>query len=331
VRAVVYTASGDVVGQERREPVPGPGEALLRPLAVGICGTDLHPASFAFDPDVVMGHEFSATIVGLGPDVVGWGTGDRVVVNPNGILCGACDACRCGKANLCDPARRASIGIHRDGGLAELVAVPVQALYRLPQALGDEVAAWVEPLAANIRAVTAAGSVLGLPALVIGGGPMGLLTLQLLRNAGAAFIGVLEPVRFRRAVAGQLGADETYDSAELAESAASRPPQVVFECSGSPRALSDALHLVAPGGSITAVGIGPAGPGVLPMDLVGKEITVRGSSLYVGEFPLAIEMLARGSVDVGPLTSGVEPLARYAEAFSQMRRPEAAVKYLLRP
>ena len=100
-------------------------------------------------------------------------------------------------------------------------------------------------------------------------------------------------------------------------------PSVVFECSGSPRALSDALRLVAPGGSVVVVGIGPAGPGIAPMDLVGKEITVRGSALYVDEFPVAI--------DVQTLTSGVEPLERFEAAFRGMRQPDAAVKYLVRP
>ena len=87
MRAVVYTAEKTVVLRDHPEPVPGAGEVLLRPLAVGICGTDLHPDSFEFDPDVVMGHEFVASIVGLGPDVADFTAGDRVVVNPNGITC----------------------------------------------------------------------------------------------------------------------------------------------------------------------------------------------------------------------------------------------------
>jgi (R,R)-butanediol dehydrogenase/meso-butanediol dehydrogenase/diacetyl reductase len=330
VRAVVYTADGTVALRDRPEPVPGPGEVLLRPLAVGICGTDLHPESFAFDPDVVMGHEFVAQVVGLGPDVADVRAGDRMVVNPNGITCGTCAACRCGRANLCASARRVSIGIHRDGGLADFVVLPTRALHRVPDSLSDEDAAWVEPLAANIRSVAAAGSVLGTFALVIGGGPMGLLTLQLLRNAGASFVGVVEPVAFRRSVADRLLADETYDSAESAERMP-EAPSVVFECSGSPRALSDALHLVTPGGSVVAVGIGPASPGVRSMDLVGKEITVHGSSLYVGEFPVAIDLLSRGRIDVRALTSGVEPLDRFESAFRLMRQPEATVKLLLRP
>lgn len=330
MRAVVYAADGSIALRDRPEPVPGAGEVLLRPLAVGICGTDLHPESFGFDPDVVMGHEFVASVVGLGPDVTDVRAGDRVVVNPNGITCGTCAPCHRGRANLCEAGRRASIGIHRDGGLAEFVAIPTRALHLVPDSMADEDAAWVEPLAANIRSVAAAGSVLGSCALVIGGGPMGLLTLQLLRNAGASFVGVVEPVPFRRSVAQRLLADATYDSAESAERMP-EAPSVVFECSGSPRALSDALRLVAPGGSIVVVGIGPAGPGIRPMDLVGKEITVRGSALYVGEFPIAIDLLARGRIDVRTLTSGLEPLERFEAAFRGMREPDSAVKFLVHP
>jgi threonine dehydrogenase-like Zn-dependent dehydrogenase len=269
-------------------------------------------------------------VVSLGPGVTELAVGDRVVVNPNGITCGTCAACHRGNANLCMAARSISIGIHRDGGLADLVGIPTRALHPVPESMPDEVAAWVEPLAANVRSVASAGSVLGSRVLVLGGGPMGLLTLQLLRNAGAAFVGVVEPVPFRRAVADRLLADETYDSAASAER---RPeaPSIVFECSGSPTALADALRLVEPGGSIVAVGIGPTSSGVRSMDFVGKEITVHGSSLYVGEFPTAIDLLARGRVDVRTLTSGVEPLERFASAFSAMRQPDATVKVLVRP
>ena len=330
MRAVVHAAGGSIALRDRPEPVPAAGEVLLRPLAVGICGTDLHPESFGFDPDVVMGHEFVARVVGLGPDAMDVRAGDRVVVNPNGITCGRCAPCRRGRANLCEAGRRASIGIHRDGGLADLVAVPTRAIHPVPDSLADEDAAWVEPLAANIRSVAAAGSVLGSRALVIGGGPMGLLTLQLLRSAGASFVGLVEPTTFRRSIAERLLADAAYDSAESAERMP-EAPSVVFECSGSPRALSDALRLVAPGGSVVVVGIGPAGPGIAPMDLVGKEITVRGSALYVDEFPVAIDLLARGRIDVQTLTSGVEPLERFEAAFRGMRQPDAAVKYLVRP
>lgn len=330
MRAVVYTADGSVVLREHAEPVPGPTEVLLRPLAVGICGTDLHPETFAFDDDVVMGHEFVATVVSLGPEVTELSVGDRVVVNPNGITCGTCAACRRGSANLCMAARSMSIGIHRDGGLADLVAIPTRALYRVPQSMTDEDAAWVEPLAANVRSVAAAGSVLGTRVLVFGGGPMGLLTLQLLRSAGAAFVGVVEPVSFRRAIADRLLADETYDSAASAERG-SEAPSVVFECSGSPTALSDALRVVEPGGCIVAVGIGLTSQGVRSMDFVGKEITIHGSSLYVGEFPTAIDLLATGRIDVRTLTSGIEPLERFDAAFSAMRQPDGAVKFLLRP
>ena len=329
MRAVVYGKGGAVALEDRPEPVAGPGEALLRPLAVGTCGTDLHPERFAFDPGVIMGHELSAEVVGLGPGTSGLAVGDRVVVNPNGITCGACTACRAGRPNLCQPARRASIGIHRDGGLAELVAVPERALHRIPDALGDEPAAWAEPLAAAIHAVRAAGPVAGLRVLVLGGGPIGLLTLQLLRNGRAAFVGLVEPVPFRRGVAERLGADATYDS--VASAGRQAAPGLVVECSGSPAALSAAVHLVADGGSITVIGIGPVGPGIVPLELVGKEVTVRGSALYVDEFPPAIELLAGRRIVVDVLTTRVEPLERFAAAFEAMRSPEGAVKYLLRP
>jgi threonine dehydrogenase-like Zn-dependent dehydrogenase len=313
--------------EDRPEPVAGPGEALLRPLAVGTCGTDLHPERFAFDPGVIMGHELSAEVVGLGRGTSRLAVGDRVVVNPNGITCGACTACRAGRPNLCQPAHRASIGIHRDGGLAELVAVPERALHRIPDTLGDEPAAWAEPLAAAIHAVRAAGPVAGLRALVLGAGPIGLLTLQLLRNGGAAFIRLVEPVR-SGAGSRSVWAPTRPDS--VASAGRRAAPGLVVECSGSPAALSAAVHLVADGGSITVIGIGPVGPGIVPLELVGKEVTVRGSAV-------------RRRVPDGHRAAGGpqdrcrcpddrgRPSRRFAAAFEAMRNPEGAVKYLLRP
>ena len=159
---------------------------------------------------------------------------------------------------------------------------------------------------------------------------MGLLALQVLRSAGAGSVRLVEPVAFRRAVANQLGATATFESVAAA-GAAGPPPTVILECSGARTALADAVGLVAAGGTVTVVGIGPAGPGILPLDLVGKEVTVRGSALYVDEFPTAIAMLDAGKVLVETLTSGVEPLERFDSAFAAMRSPEGAVKFLLRP
>lgn len=317
--------------EDRPEPEPGPGEVLVRPEYVGICGTDLHAGSLQhFRPGVVMGHEFSATVAGVGPGVSGWAQGDRAVINPNGNVCGNCRPCVGGRPNLCRPAVfEEGIGIHRDGGMAPFTVVDSRVLHALPDGVSDEEGAFVEPLATAIRAVGKAEVSTGVSVLVIGGGPIGLLVLQVLRQTGVSRVSLVERVAYRRAVAERLGADAVH--ASIRSIRATEQPHVVLECSGSPSGLGAALRVVAPAGRVVVVGIPVRSGAFAPFDLIGKEVDVRGSIIYIDEFADAIEMLAKGLVDVRSMITGVEPLRRFRQAFDALLQPDSSVKVLLRP
>lgn len=338
MHAVVFSQSRKVELADRPVPEAGVGEVLLRPLFCGICGTDLHaPNLDHFRPGVVMGHEFSAEVVGVGKEVSGWQVGDRVAVNPNGNVCGRCAACREGRYNLCAHAVFAdAVGIHRDGGMAELVAVPARVLHRLPDSVSGLQGAWVEPVATAIRAVRISGFAVGDRAVILGGGPIGLLVLQTLRRAGAGWVAVVEPSAYRRDFAIRLGADEAIepplagDVSELFGRDLERPSHV-FECSGQASAVRVAVRICRHAGTVTVVGISPEAVDFPAFELVGKELRIQGSIIYVDEFPVAINLLAIGAYDVESLSTNVVDLTRAAEAFETLRKPDAAVKVLLHP
>ena len=338
MRAVVLGDDRRVRLEEVPVPEPSSGEVLLRPHFSGICGTDLHAPSLTdhFRSRVIMGHEFSGEVVAIGGQVVGWEPGTRVVVNPNGNVCGSCGACRESRFNLCHPAVfEHGIGIHRPGGMAELVAVDPRVLHRLPDDVSSEQGAFVEPLATAVRAVRRSRFRLGSSAAVIGTGPIGLLVIQALRRAGAGTVVAIEPSAFRRRAATSFGADVAIDP----EEANSRgvfgtdiePPAFVYECAGVPGTLELAVDIVRFGGRVILLGIPSQPVNLTAFTVIGKEIDVVGSIIYLDEFPLTIDLLARKAFDVDSLISLVLPIARFEEAFDALADPVSTLKVLLHP
>ena len=338
MRAIVFGDDRKIRLEEVPVPEVGPGDVLLRPHFCGICGTDLHAPSMSapFRGGVVMGHEFSAEVVATGEQVQGWEPGTRVAVNPNGNLCGACGACRDGRFNLCRSAVFVNgIGIRHDGGMAELVTVDPNVLHRLPDPVSSEQGAFVEPLATAIRAVRRSRFRLGSSAAVIGSGPVGLLMVQALRHAGASMITAIELSAFRRRAALDLGADIALDprtepptdlfGTEL------EPPEFVFECSGAQGTLELAVNIVRYGGRVTLTGLPSRPVEVTATTVIGKEVDIVGSIIYIEEFPLAIDLLAKGAFDVESLISMVLPIARFDEGFAALANPVSTLKVLLHP
>ena len=337
MRAVVFGDDRKIRLEEVPVPEVGPRDVLLRPHFCGICGTDLHaPMIASFRSRVVMGHEFSGEVVATGEQVHGWEPGARVVVNPNGNLCGACGACREGRLNLCRSAVfENGIGIQHPGGMAELVTVDPKVLHRLPDSVSSEQGALVEPLAAAVRVVRRSRFRLGSSAAVIGTGPMGLLVIQVLRRAGAGTITAIELSAFRRQAALDLGADlaldpETEPPTDLFGTEL-EPPEFVFECSGAQGSLELAVDIVRYGGRVALMGLASRPVEVTSTNVIGKEVDVVGSIIYVEEFPLAIDLLAKGAFDIESLISLVLPITRFDDAFEALANPVSTLKILLHP
>jgi threonine dehydrogenase-like Zn-dependent dehydrogenase len=319
---------------EREDPVAGAGEVLVRSHYCGICGTDLHAAEIdVFQTGVILGHEFSGEIIALGRGVTGWSVGDTIVANPNGLTCGQCRFCRSGRYNLCSTATvQNPLGVAKDGGMAELVAIGTPYLNRIPKGLDTRTAAWTEPLAVAVRAVRQSPIRVGDSVAVIGGGPVGQLVLQVIRRAGAGTVTVVEPSPFRRELARKVGADEAISPEELRQRVDGgqwREVDLVMECSGHPTAVQTAIDIATSGGTIRLIGMSPSPPAFNSQQLLFKELRMLGGFIYVEEFPIALDLLARGAVDTETLTSLVTSLDNYAAAFEALRNPESTMKVLI--
>ncbi len=271
-------------------PVPacGPHEVILRIGAAGICGSDLH--FYRWDGTgqklmpklpVILGHEFMGEIVEVGDQVKGFVIGERVAVEP-GIACGTCRGCRAGQVNLCE--NRRVMGAHLDGGFAEYALVPPSCLYKLPPEVTDEMAAFLEVFALGVHAVEKASLKPGDTAVIIGAGPIGLSILLCAQFAGTARTFVTEkhfPERIRVAKGYGPTAVVDVDEVDPIEAILSfnlgQRVDVVFEVSGNPVAMRQAMQLVRKGGEIIAVGVPPQDMVELPLlTLVENEISLIG-------------------------------------------------------
>ena len=313
MQAIVYRRPGMVGVEEREVGAPGPGQALVRVRACGVCGTDRHiyHGEFPATPGAVLGHEYAGEVVAVGEGVTDLQPGMRVAVDPN-IVCGRCRPCRAGKVHLCE--NLTALGVNYDGGFAEYSLAPRNQLYRFGEALDWAEAAMAEPLACCLHGGDLAGVQPGMSVLVIGGGAIGLLHVQLARLSGAARVTVSDPLPARRDLALRLGADAALDprglSAEQMRMALDGGADVVIEAVGSPATAALSVQAAAAGGTVIWFGVAaPAAQATLsPYDVYRREITVRGSFVNPFTHRRAVALLESGRVQVTPLISRRVPL-----------------------
>jgi 2-desacetyl-2-hydroxyethyl bacteriochlorophyllide A dehydrogenase len=353
VRAAAWLAPERIEPTERERPRAGAGQAVVAVAVCGICGSDLHSykSGFAARPGQVLGHELAGTVVEA-PGVAGLEPGARVVVRPL-IPCGECDACRRGDPQLCADGIARSIGYGSDGGFAEQVLVPRAevglTVFPLPDSVDDRAAALVEPLAVALHAVRQAPRVEGAEALVLGAGTIGLGVVAFLKLGGAAKVTVVDPSPLRREAAVKIGVDAVVDplageakpggppaapGADAAPGTASAGPEsadVVFECAGAARTISDAIKAVRPGGAVVVSALFGRRIEFSPDRLTAKEALLIGAYGYRDEFADVIESLASGAIDAETLISHELPLERIDEAFRIQADPEQSLKVLVRP
>jgi L-iditol 2-dehydrogenase len=284
-----------------------------------------------------MGHEAAGTIAALGSGVSGWALGDRVTFDST-VYCGACPFCLRGQVNLCD--NRQVVGVscadyRRHGAFAEFVTVPERILYRLPPELPFVEAAMIEAVSVALHAVAVSGFQPGETALVLGAGMIGTLVIQALRVAGAAHILAADPDATRLAGATRSGAHTVIASPDAASLVLEKLPagvDHVFEAVGIGSTVKTAVAAVRKGGTITLVGNIAAQVDLPLQAVVTRQIRLQGSAASSGEYPRAIELLASRQIDVTPLISAIEPLARGAEAFDRLySREPNLIKIVLTP
>ncbi len=301
MRAAVFDAPFSLAMREVARRPPGRGEALVQVDAVGLCAGDVY-IYLGKNPYVtyprVGGHEIAGRVIALGPETEGPADGTRVVIEPF-IGCGCCYPCRIGKPNCC--ANLDIIGVHRDGGFAEEVCAPVDRLHLVPESLTPFQASFAEPVAIGVQAcrrgqVTAADAV-----LILGAGPIGLATLEVVRARGAtAYITDLS--RDRLDTAARLGgvpleAGAGFPAEVMAMTHGEGMP-VVIEATGNVQAMVQTTDLVAAGGRVVILGlvkqsIAVPWPG---LDLTRKEMTIVGSRASTACFPESLALLAGGAI-----------------------------------
>jgi threonine dehydrogenase-like Zn-dependent dehydrogenase len=293
VKAAVFHAPGDVRIEQVADPVPpGPGELLIKVSKAALCGTD--SAEWAHGPllarpPVVLGHEFTGEVVAAGPEVTGFPAGTRVVSGA-GISCGRCAWCAAGRTNLC--ASYQTLGLHRDGGLAEFVTSPAAICRAVPDALDDTGAAMAQPLAVALHAARRGTVGPGRSCVVIGVGGIGSFVVAAAAAMGAKPLVAVDVDDGRLATATALGATATVHSGRqdtglqttvesVRAAVGGDGADVVIETSGAPASPAAALSMARRGGDVVIVGL-QAAP--VPADLFSlsvREIDVHGTLAHV--------------------------------------------------
>ncbi len=339
--AVVIHAARDLRVEDLPDQELGPRDVEVRIGAGGICGSDLHYyqdggfGTVRVRQPMVLGHEIAGTVAAVGSDVSTVRPGEKVAVNP-ARPCRACRYCLMGFATQCLDVRFFGSAMrlpHVNGGFRQRLVTEERQCVKVPDAMPLETAAFAEPLAVCLHAVQRAGPVLGRRVLITGAGPIGLLTLLAARHAGAGEVVVSDvspkPLELARRLGADLAVDVVADPEGLAPHAAERGVfDVVFEASGSPAAIRQAIDVVRPGGVLVLIGLGPEGP--LPNSaLVTKEIDLRGSFRFDQEFGIAVDALASQRIDPMPLLTQVMPVAEAVAAFELAGDRSQAMKVQL--
>jgi L-iditol 2-dehydrogenase len=345
MKALLLTAPSQLELVDFPEPNPAADEVVVRIRACGICGSDIHGwdgSTGRRRTPLIMGHEASGEIVATGPHVKAWRPGDRVTFDST-LSCGTCRFCASGQINLCENRRVVGVSpveYKQHGAFAERLALPDRILYRLPDNLPFEQAAMVEPVSIAVHAVQRTKIAPGSTAVVIGSGMIGLLVIQALRWAGAAQVVAVDLADNRLELARRLGATHTVNSgradaaAEVAQITSGLGADTAFEVVGFTPTVNLAIAVLKRGGTCVLVGnLSPQTQDFPLQAVVTKEITLLGSCASAGEYPLCLDLIARGVIDVRPMIETVAPLADGATWFERLSARDGGkyMKVILQP
>ena len=328
-----FLGNGKFEIREMTFGAPGPNEVLIRNMACGVCGTDVHiyhgePGSADVTPPVVLGHEYAGIVEAIGRDVTIVKPGDAVAVDPN-IYCGTCYQCRKGHKQLCGNMQ--AVGVTRDGGFAEYSMVPETQVFRMNPEIGFPAMAMAEPLACCIHGIEQVNIQSGDAVTVIGGGAIGLLMVQLAKLRGAGTVILSEPVEARRKIGLEIGADLAIDplSEDPAACVASylgRPgADVVIECVGKTAATKQAFDVTNRGARILLFSV-PSVDAEFPLplfDVYKKELKIFGSFVNPDTHEDAVQLLNSGRIKTAPLITHFFPLEKLEDAILMQMSSES--------
>ncbi|MGV9712002.1 NAD(P)-dependent alcohol dehydrogenase [Gordonia sp. NPDC003424] len=329
MRASVLHPGGRLTVETRPVPEPGNAQVLVRIAAVGVCGSDTHYlrhgriGDHVVDTPLILGHEASGVIVGVGAGVSSSRIGERVSIEPQAPD-PATDESRRGLYNLC-PHMRFFATPPVDGALAEYVTIGSAFAHPVPDEISDEVAALFEPLSVAIAALRKAAVGMGDSVLIAGAGPIGLMCVQVAAAAGVTRIVVSEPDPIRRETAGAFGATEVVEPGSPVT-----PTDAFVDASGAPAAVAAGIRLLRPAGRAVLVGMG-ADEMTLPVSLIqNREIVLTGVFRYANTWPAATALATSGRVDLAAMVTSRHGLDDVAAALDADRTP-GSIKAVVYP
>ncbi|MHC9059928.1 zinc-binding alcohol dehydrogenase family protein [Pantoea sp. y20] len=320
MKTLVVAEPRQMVWQQRAKPTPAAHEVLIKPIAAGICGTDIHAWAGNqpfFSYPRVLGHELCGEVVELGSQASGFRLGQRVALIPY-VACQQCDACLSGKTNCCE--KISVIGVHQDGGFCEYLSVPTSNLLAVDE-VDPEAAALIEPFAISAHAVRRAAVTADEQVLVVGAGPIGLGVAAIAAAAGANVV-VADTSEQRRAhVAQKLGLatvnplDADFE-AQLRAEFGGRLPAKVIDATGSPAAMNGAVKLIRHGGTIVFVGLHKGDLVIPDIEFHKKETTLLGSrNATLEDFAKVGELMANGQLRADMMLNRHYDFSKLAERF----------------
>ena len=320
MQQLVLAAPGRFIEREVESPSNATDEALVRINRVGVCGSDFHAFAGrhpAYIYPRVLGHELSGIVIKASPNEFGIKDGDRCAIDPY-LNCGRCSMCLAGRTNCCE--RLEVIGIHRDGGMQELLPVPFRLLHHSETLALDELAL-VETLGIGAHAVKRSEATPGERALIIGAGPIGLGT-ALFAQAAGCIVTIAEQNEHRRLFAAQYGWN-------VVPNATGSIADLVFDATGSPQVMAESLYSVAPGGKLIFVGL-TSDPVALNDSLFHKhEVTLLASRNSAHQFPRVIRMLEAGEIDVKGWISHRLVLSELSTKFADLPKLSNLIKAIV--
>lgn len=340
MKTAVYLGKEKIKTKHAQIPELREGEILVKVLASGICGTDVHifyGAPGATEPTVpvVLGHEFAGEVVRCAPGTTRLQVGDQVTIDPN-IYCGNCEHCLNGRKQFC-PSMYA-IGVNQNGGFEEYCAVPEKQAIKMDPGTDPEEAAMAEPVACCLHGIDRIGIVPGETVCVIGGGTIGQIMAQLARFSGASTVILSEPVEMRRKLALSLGADAAVDpsAGDLRQQIRSATEKdnidVVIECAGKPATVGQAVQIAGKGGRILLFGLPyPTDTYELPLiEIFQKELTIKGSFVNPDTQLRAADLISKKHLRLKPLITHRYPVGQLESAIKKQMSDDS-VKVMVLP
>lgn len=334
-RAAYMTAVQKIELRDCPMPELSPEDALLEIAYVGVCGSDLHffesgeRKGRAFALPFLLGHEASAVVSAVGKAVTGLSPGDRVVIEPQ-KTCGTCEFCRSGHYNMCPDVAFPSVPPH-DGMLRRYMAFPARLCRRLPDAVSLLAGTLAEPLAVGLSAADCGNVTVGQTAVILGVGPIGLMTLLACKARGVSRIIAVDLFESRLEKALSLGADHALNAregdaaAEVMRLTENLGADVVFETAGNSKTAAQAVDYLKRCGTIVLVGNVNGETPVRFMDLMYKQGQIKTIYRYTSHFQTAVSVLASGGVDTDKIISRVFPFEQTQDAFACASRDKTSV------